>query len=132
MASCDVRVIKNITIDNSRSNLMDVEIIVKPFSFSLESTRETEKKRVNLEMALSRILERVLEEEQEGYSFDRNESLYDRQKRSNVSFPERRFGINGDGWLNTYRMYIFFRPSIYRRKRKEIINRRWIWSVVDD
>lgn len=45
MASCDVRVIKNITTDNSRSNLMDVEIIVKPFSFSLESIREKERKR---------------------------------------------------------------------------------------
>lgn len=50
---------------------MDVEIIVKPFSFSLESIREKERERGKkgmngVEMALTRILERVLEEEQEG------------------------------------------------------------------
>lgn len=44
---------------------MDVEIIVKPFSFSLElRERGGEGRRMNgVEMALTRILERILEEE---------------------------------------------------------------------
>lgn len=57
-----------------------------------------------VEMAFIRILGRGLEEEQKRVirSSETRVSMID--GNAHACRPERRFGINGDGWLNRYRM----------------------------
>lgn len=65
-----------------------MEVIVEPFPF-FSLSLEREKRMNGVEMAFIRILERGLEEEQKRVIRSSETSLYDRRKRSRVSFREK-------------------------------------------